>query len=93
MHRGRGATHPAWSPRTHPPHRRPLRVPRRGRVLRLTPDKRLSTIVREGKLSPGGLAIHKDGRIFSAAMDITRGIGSIAAVKPDGSGMEAIVPP
>jgi lactonase len=63
------------------------------RVLRLTPDKRLSTVVREGKLGPGGLAIHKDGRLFIAAMDTAKGIGSIAAVKPDGSEMQAIVPP
>jgi lactonase len=62
------------------------------RVLRLTPDKLLSTVVSEDKLGPGGLAVHKDGRIFIAAMDITKGIGSVVAVKPDGSGMQAIVP-
>ena len=62
------------------------------RVLRLTPDKRLSTVVSKDKLGPGGLAVHKDGRIFIAAMDITKGIGSVVAVKPDGSGMQAIVP-
>src|SRR3954462_1713386 len=34
-----------------------------GHVLRLTPDKRLSTVVAavgEGRLGPGGLAVHKD---------------------------------
>ena len=63
------------------------------RVLRLTPDRRLSTVVTLDQLSPGGLAVHKDGRIFIAAMDITKGIGSVAAVGPDGSGMQALVPP
>ena len=62
------------------------------RVLRLTPDKLLSTVVSEEKLHPGGLAVHKDGRIFIAAMDITKGIGSAVSVKPNGSGMQAIVP-
>ena len=63
------------------------------RVLRLTPDKLLSTLVGEYKLDPGGLAVHKDGRIFVAAMDITKGIGSVVAMKPDGSGMQPILPP
>jgi lactonase len=35
-----------------------------GRVLRLTPDKHLSVVFTKDKLGPGGLAIHKDGRIF-----------------------------
>jgi lactonase len=35
-----------------------------GRVLRLTPDRRLSTVVSLDRLGPGGLAVHKDGRIF-----------------------------
>lgn len=63
------------------------------RVLRLTPDRRLSTVVSLDQLGPGGIAVHKDERIFIAAMDITKGIGSIVAVKPDGSGMQVIVPP
>ncbi len=62
------------------------------RVLRLTPDKRLSTVVSLNDASPGGLAIHKDGRIFIAAMNIPKETGSIAAVKPDGTSMQTIVP-
>jgi lactonase len=62
------------------------------RVLRVRGDKRLSTVVSLNNLSPGGLAIHKDGRIFIAAMNITKGTGSILAVKPDGTGMQTIVP-
>jgi lactonase len=64
-----------------------------GRVLRLTPDKQLSTVVGLDELGPGGLAVHKDGRIFIAAIGIAEGIGSIVVVRPDGSGMQVIVPP
>src|SRR3954447_2578350 len=63
------------------------------RVLRLTPDKRLSTVFSKSKLGPGGLAVHKDGRIFIAVLGDLKGSGSIIAVKPDGSGMQIIVPP
>jgi lactonase len=63
------------------------------RVLRLTPDKRLSTFVSLDQLGPGGLGVHKDGRVFIAGMDLTKGVGSILAVEPDGSGMRTIVPP
>src|SRR5438309_7183779 len=59
-----------------------------GRVLRLTPDKRFSTVVSLKDLSPGGLAFHKDGRIFIAAMNMVKGIGSIVAVRSDGTGMQ-----
>jgi lactonase len=62
------------------------------RVLRLTPDKRLSTVVSLDKLDPGGLAVHKDGRVFIAAMDLAKGVGSIFAMDPDGSGMRTVVP-
>lgn len=63
------------------------------RVLRLTPDRQLSVVVTLDGLSPGGLAFHRDGRLFAAALDIAGGAGAILAVKPDGSGLEAIVPP
>jgi lactonase len=63
------------------------------RVLRLTPDRRLSTVVSLDQLGPGGIAVHKDGRIFIAAMDIAKGVGAVLAVEPDGSGMRTIVPP
>lgn len=64
-----------------------------GHVLRLTPGKRLSTLFSEKKLGPGGLAIHKDGRIFIAAVGDLQGPGSIITVKPDGSGRQTIIPP
>jgi lactonase len=63
-----------------------------GRVLRLTPDRRLSTVVSLNGLSPGGLAIHKDGRIFIAAMNMAKETGSLLAVKSDGTGLQTIVP-
>ncbi|MCP1644988.1 lactonase [Pseudomonas citronellolis] len=63
------------------------------RVLRLTPDKHLSTVVTLDTLAPGGLALHKDGRLFIAALDILHGRGGIFAVNLDGSDLQAIVPP
>jgi len=62
-----------------------------GRVLRLTPDKRLSTVLTLHDLAPGGLAIHKDGRIFIAAMNMAKRTGAILAVKSDGTGLLTVV--
>ncbi|WP_420493579.1 SMP-30/gluconolactonase/LRE family protein [Sinorhizobium meliloti] len=64
-----------------------------GRVLRVTRDKQLSTLISLEKFGPGGVAVHKDGRIFIAAIDFKESKGEIIAVKPDGSGMQTIVPP
>ncbi|MGG7466689.1 MULTISPECIES: SMP-30/gluconolactonase/LRE family protein [Bacteroidota] len=63
------------------------------RVLRLTPDKKISTIVTLNTLHPGGLAFHKDGRLFIAALDLEHNVGAIIAVNPDGSGMKNIIAP
>lgn len=63
------------------------------RVLRLTPDKQCSTVVTVKDFAPGGLAFHKDGRLFIAALNLEKGLGTIVAVRPDGSGMETIIPP
>ncbi|AAF84551.1 SMP-30/gluconolactonase/LRE family protein [Xylella fastidiosa] len=63
-----------------------------GRVLRLTPDKQLSTVVHLNGLFPGGLAIHKDGRLFIAALTGTFDSGAILAVNLDGSGLQTIIP-
>jgi lactonase len=62
-----------------------------GRVLRLTADKHLTTVVPANDLNLGGLAIHKDGRIFAAG---TGGFkrGSIVSVRPDGSDMRPVIP-
>ncbi|MFT3760980.1 SMP-30/gluconolactonase/LRE family protein [Thauera sp.] len=63
------------------------------RVLRLTPDRHLSTVVTLDALAPGGLALHRDGRLFIAALDIPNSRGGIYAVNLDGSGLQAIIPP
>lgn len=63
------------------------------RVLRVSPNRQLSTLVTLEALSPGGLAFHKDGRLFIAALDFVNGQGAILAVKPDGSDLRTIVPP
>jgi lactonase len=45
------------------------------------------------QLGPGGIAVHKDGRIFIAAINFNRAIGAVLAVERDGSGMRTIVSP
>lgn len=50
------------------------------RVLRLTPDKQLSTVVTLKDFAPGGLAFHPDGRLFIAALNLERGQGTIVAL-------------
>src|SRR5690349_3262242 len=62
------------------------------RVLRLTPDKHLSVVVSEKRVSPGGIAIHKDGRIFIAAINLVERSSDIIAVRPDGTDRQSIVP-
>lgn len=61
------------------------------RVLRLTKDKQLTTLVALEKFSPGGLAFHKDGRLFVAALDLAAARGTIVAVNPEGTGLQTIV--
>ena len=63
------------------------------RVLRSTPDKKLSTVVTLDGYSPGGLALHKDGLLFIAALGPGHKAGAIFAVNPDGSGLQTIIPP
>lgn len=62
-----------------------------GRVLRVTPDKRLTTVLAANALNLGGLAIHKDGRIFAAG---TGGFkrGTIVSMRPDGSDLRTVIP-
>lgn len=64
-----------------------------GRIMKLTPDKQLSTVVPENKLGPAGLALHKDGRIFAAALGNYKDTGgSVIGFDADGSNMQTIVP-
>ncbi len=62
-------------------------------VVRLTPGKQRSTVLTLKDFAPGGLAFNREGRLFIAALDLEKGLGTIVAVEPDGSGMETIVPP
>lgn len=63
-----------------------------GQVFKLTPDKKLTTILGPNKLGSAGLAIHKDGRIFIAGLGNFKDTGTLVAINPDGSGMETIIP-
>jgi lactonase len=62
-----------------------------GRVLRLTPDLKLSTLFRDTAVKPAGIAIHRDGRIFVAGIG-NFVAGSVLALDPDGTNPRTIVP-
>jgi lactonase len=63
------------------------------RVMRVTPEKKLSTFVTLENYSPGGLAFHKDGRLFIAALGEGYLQGGIFAVNPDGTGLKVVIAP
>lgn len=63
------------------------------RVLRLSPDKHLSTVLTLKDFAPGGLAFHPDGRLFIAALNLEKGSGTIIAVNPDTPKITSIIPP
>ncbi len=68
-----------------------------GRVLRLSPDRQLTTVYTEKDLNPAGIAVHKDGRIFVAAVGAKKSqglfdAGTVIALAPDGSNRQIIVP-
>jgi lactonase len=60
-----------------------------GRVLRLTPGRALATFLTLD-LNPGGLALHRDGRIAIAALDIPQGTGAVLELRPDGTGLRSL---
>jgi lactonase len=67
------------------------------RVLRLTPDRRLRVVYSEPRLNPAGIAIHRDGRLFIAAVGPFNrqgqfDAGSVIAIDPDGGNRRTIVP-
>jgi len=70
-----------------------------GRVLRLSPDRQLTTVHTEPGAHPAGIAVHRDGRIFVACVGRIDGDGgrfvngSIFAIQPDGSQRQTIVAP
>lgn len=63
------------------------------KVMRVTKDKELSEFASFKDFAPGGLAFAPDGRLFAAALDFPSGRGVIAAIAPDGSKMEYVLPP
>ncbi|MFC1823577.1 SMP-30/gluconolactonase/LRE family protein, partial [Thermodesulfobacteriota bacterium] len=56
-----------------------------GRILKIAPDKKVTTIVSQKGLMPDGIAIHKDGRLFIACLT-----GKIMTVNPDGSNLKPL---
>jgi lactonase len=69
-----------------------------GRVLRLSPDRQLTTVYTEEHLHPAGIAVHKDGRIFVAAVGTINSEGyfangSVITLDTDGTNRRTIVPP
>jgi len=69
-----------------------------GRILRLSPPCVLSTVHVEKDLHPAGIAVHKDGRIFVAAVGPLNSAGhfhagSVIALDPDGSNRQTILSP
>lgn len=62
------------------------------RIMRLTPAKQLSVLLELPEIGAGGLAFHRDGRLFMAALDLAKGIGSILAWSPETGQIETIIP-
>ncbi len=56
-----------------------------GRVLRITPEKKVTTILEQKGLLPNGIAFHKDGRMFVACSS-----GKLISLTPDGTNLTEI---
>ena len=52
------------------------------RILKITPDKKVTNLFSQEGLLPDGIAIHKDGRLFIACLT-----GKLAVINPDGSNL------
>lgn len=55
------------------------------RVLKITPDKKVTTILEQPGLLPNGIAFHKDGRMFIACSG-----GKLISLNPDGTNLTYI---
>jgi lactonase len=69
-----------------------------GRILCLSPDQQLTTVYTEPGQNFSGIAVHKDGRIFVAAVGPKNCLGlfdagTVFALDPDGSRQHTIIPP
>ena len=58
-----------------------------GRIFKITPDKKVTTIFTKKGVMTDGIAIHKDGRLFVACIS-----GEILVMNPDGSNVTYIEP-
>jgi len=56
-----------------------------GRIFKITPDKKVTTIFNKKGVLPDGMAIHKDGRLFVVCLS-----GEVIAMNTDGSNVTAI---
>ena len=52
------------------------------KIVKITPDKEISTVFTSSTAMPTGVAFHKDGRLFAACMS-----GELLIMNPDGSGL------
>jgi lactonase len=55
------------------------------RILKITPDKKVTTILEQKGLLPNGIAFHKDGRMFVACSS-----GKLISLNPDGTNVTSI---
>lgn len=62
------------------------------KVMRIGPEKQAETVLSLEELAPGGLALHEDGRLFIAALDLAGGKGAILAWSPLTGKTETILP-
>ncbi len=62
------------------------------RVLKLSPDKKLTVLAVFKDFKPAGLAIDKSGRLFVAAMDLPHQKGAVFSLEPDGSDLRTELP-
>lgn len=63
------------------------------KVMRLTPDGKLSTLLEVDGLAPGGLAMTRDGQLFIAAINQANKTGAVFALLPDGKSLKTIISP
>lgn len=61
------------------------------KVLRLTPEGQLTQVLEVREFAPGGLAWHKDGRLFVAGLDQPSRTGGIIAFSPENGKIQTII--
>lgn len=62
------------------------------KILSLNPDNKITEIAHYPELAAGGLAFHKDGRLFMASLDLENSKGAIIAWNPKSNTFETIIP-